>query len=383
MRKCLCGEAVRQGRINSQLPGGLSFKGKKSQSIPKEDYQMFKKLYFIVCAATIGAFLLEACGTSGPASCKVVYRVEANVPVGSHWETITRSTFSVPARSTDAAGYWLVDEKDVQAVDEWFSTIREDVTAVNRDLDTLFGRNDFFASAGFQLYGGYTPNTGRSFYGQCSSEGTYERVTQLNLAANDLNGYALHVTTGNGRTFVSYTTPAGSKLSYSFGSWRITGVIKGNFENNPEMVAQALDLTYEIAARDVAPGGPAYQNVLLESMLVTRDTGREVASITFVQDDYSGRELIRGLLNHALELAAADYELPVQAVLFGHMVDGTVAVGSVDFQQHAANVSGWWILGSGRLKSSGGSAELRASYSATTTDIVMGSVFMKEVISSE
>lgn len=342
---------------------------------------MFKKLFPIVCAAIIAVLVLTACGPRNPEPCnEVVYRIEVTMPVGSHQETIAQSTFSVPARGTTTEGYWLVDGKDVQAVDAWFKTIRENVTKVNRDLDTLFGRNDFFAAVGYQLDEGYSPNLRSSFYGQCSGkEGVYERAISLNFTTNDLNGYALNVATGEGRTFVSYMTPAGSKLSYSFASWRINNIIKGNFENNPEMVANALDLKYEIATQEVAPGGPAYQNILLESMLATRDTGREVASITFVQDDYSGRELIRGLLNHGLELTAADFKKPVQVVLFGHMVDGTVAVGSVDFRQHAANVSGWWILGSGVLAGSGGNAELTASYSATTTDVVMGSVFMKEV----
>ncbi|MBI4066612.1 hypothetical protein HY411_02750 [Candidatus Gottesmanbacteria bacterium] len=342
---------------------------------------MFKNLYHVICVATIAALVLTACGPSNPEPCNsVVYRVEVNVPVGTHQETITQSVFSVPAHGTNTADYWLVDEKDVQAVDAWFQTIREDVTKVNRDLDTLLGRNDFFAAVGFNLYEGYSPNLRSSFYGNCrGSEGVYERVISLNFTTNDLNGYALHVAAGEGRTFVSYETPSGSKLSYSFGSWRINNIIKGNFEHNPEMIADALDLTYEIAVQDVAPGGPAYQNILLESMLATRDTGQEVASIKLLQDDYSGRELVRGLLNHALELAAADYKKPVQAVLFGHMVDGTVAVGNVNFQQHAATVSGWWILGSGVLNGTGGGEEFTASYSATTTDIIMGSVFMKEV----
>lgn len=335
---------------------------------------MSKKMFYLVAVIMSVSLSLVACMPTN-STCPVTYQINVQVPIGETWKTVTQTSFE--ALATERDGRWFLGEEDIVLKNQWVSRTREKVYGVNTDLAQLFAVSDFFVQPTVSEHLSEVESA-LSYWPECPNGGIVEQ-SDIAVGFTPKTNYDTSLDVGEGKVFMTYQTPGGSKLSFSFASWRLEGILKGRFEENPELITQALNVNYEIVATDLTIGDAVYQEVLLRNLLSTRDTGDEVASLSYQQGDYQGRLVLRPMLSRAFELAAADYEGPVNAVLFGHMVDGTVAIGNVSFQQHAASVSGWWILASGVLNSSGGSSELAASYAATTTDIVMGSVFMKEV----
>lgn len=182
--------------------------------------------------------------------------------------------------------------------------------------------------------------------------------------------YCTNTTFAGDTTYVTVSTPGGSRVDYSYPTSWLNQIMWSSFGNQ-----DALDFNPEFVTPDVVLNEQAYGEILLRT-LVGDGNDREVASFTLVISDFQGRNELRPVIAKAMEVAAVQTGHPVMMTLKGMMSSGQYAVANISAHQDGIKINGWMALTLGSVKGSGGDMTLEANYSSYFEDLTRGSIYV-------
>lgn len=182
--------------------------------------------------------------------------------------------------------------------------------------------------------------------------------------------YCTDTTIAGDTTYVSISTPGGSRVDYSYPTSWLNQIMWSSFGDK-----EALDFNPEFVTPDVVLNQQAYGESLLRTLVGDGDD-REVASFTLVTSDFQGRNELRPVIARAMEIAAVQSGHPVVMTLKGMMSNGQYTVANISAHQNGIKVNGWMALTFGSVSGSGGEMNLEANYSSYFEDITRGSIYI-------
>lgn len=187
-------------------------------------------------------------------------------------------------------------------------------------------------------------------------------------ARNDF--YCTDITVAGGTTYVTVSTPGGSRVDYSHPTEWLNQIMWSSFGDE-----KPLEFKPQFATPDITLDSQAYAS-LLGRTLVGDGDGREIASFTLLLSDFQGRNELRPVIARAMEVAAVQAGHPVVMMLEGMMSNGQYTVANISAHQDGIKVNGWMALTFGSATGSGGEMNLEANYTSYFEDLIRGSIYI-------
>jgi len=182
--------------------------------------------------------------------------------------------------------------------------------------------------------------------------------------------YCTDITVAEGTTYVTVSTPGGSRVDYSHPTGWLNQIMWSSFGDE-----KSLEFKPRFATPDVLLDSQAYGESLLRTLVGDGD-GLEIASFTLVVSDFQGRNELRPVIARAMEVAAVQTGHPVVMTLKGMMSNGQYTVANISAHQDGIKVNGWMALTFGSVTGSGGEMNLEANYTSYFEDLTRGSIYI-------
>jgi hypothetical protein len=183
--------------------------------------------------------------------------------------------------------------------------------------------------------------------------------------------YCTDTTVAKEVTYITVSTPGGSRVDYSFPTTWLDQIMRSSFVGDQK----PLDFKPEFVTPDILLDKQAYSETIIRT-LVGKGDDREIASFTLVVSDFQGRSELRPVIAKAMEVAAVQAGHPVAMTLKGLMSNGQYTVANITAHQNAIKVNGWMALTFGSISSRGGSLNWEENYSSWFEDVTRGSIYI-------